>query len=98
MIGLYNQDDFDGLYAQADSAWKTSLSLEKSAEQLKKLKQMTGQVKITDQTGFHMRVHNAERYITLTFTCSGDKGDTQLSMVLHDEDGWKMQRINFNLK
>ena len=98
MVALYNQDDFDGLYAHADSAWKKSLSPEKSTEQIKKLKQMTGQVKIIDQVGFHMQVHNSDRYITLTFACSGDKGDTQLSMVLHDEDGWKMQRINFNLK
>lgn len=95
---LYNANDFTTMYSSSDSALKKSNTQEKFAEQMKRLKDMTGNIKIGKQVGANMRVLNKEKYIQLKFVCKGEKGDVLLVANLHDELGWKIQGINFTLK
>ena len=48
---LYNANDFTTMYSSSDSALKKSNTQEKFAEQMKRLKDMTGNIKIGKQVG-----------------------------------------------
>jgi hypothetical protein len=97
-VELYNKDDFSAIYMISDSDLKKSTSAEKLAEQMKKLKEMTGKVKIVNQMGSNMQVFNSQKYMRLSFKCTGDKGNVLMTVNMHDEMGWKVQGVNFNLK
>ena len=97
-VDLYNKDDYTDIYAMCDSDWITSIPLDKTTTNLQSLKRMTGKVTIVERTGFFINQVNAQSYMRLTYRCAGDHGDTQLSVVLHQQDAWKIHDVNFNLK
>lgn len=97
-VDLYNANDYVALYTNSDSALKKSFTQEKFTEQMKRLKDMTGNIKLGNQVGANMRVFNKEKFMQLKFACQGEKGNVSLIANLHDELGWKIQGVNFNLK
>ncbi len=97
-VDLYDGDDYKDIYAMCDAEWVQSIPMDKTTTKFQALKRMTGKVTILERTGYFLNKTNAQSYMQLTYRCSGDNGETQFSVVLHLENGWKIRDVNFNLR
>jgi hypothetical protein len=96
LIDLYDRDDYRDFYAMCDDDWANSIPLEKTTTKLQALKRMTGKVTILERTGYFLNQVNAQSYMRLNYRCSGEYGETQLTIELHQQGGWKIRNVNFN--
>jgi hypothetical protein len=98
LVDLYDRDDYKDIYAMCDAEWADSIPLEKTTTKFQALKRMTGKVTILERSGFFVNQVNSQSYMRLTYRCSGDNGETQLTVELHQQGGWKIRNVNFNLR
>jgi hypothetical protein len=97
-LEFYNSDQPDQIYGMADSAFKREISVEKSGEQFKKVKEMVGKVTLGELVGWSANNINGNRYLSVSYACDGEKGKTIMTLKFHKEDTWKIQGYHFKVK
>lgn len=91
-VDLYNNNKFDDIYSMFTENYTKNMSILKNEEMFKKIREQTGNLKISNQGSWQAREYSKTNiFINISYLAKGEKGEFNLIFNFHFKDIWKVE-------